>query len=374
MAVTDAVPLIDQHCHGVLTRDVEPAEFAAGLTEAAAGADAGGRDRFHSLLGLAVRRWCAPVLDLPAHAAPGDYLARRTELGWREVTCRLLRAAGVEHWLVDTGYAVDTSPDELAALGGGAGHEVVRIEQVVETLAPQADSPAALLDGCRRRLRERAATAVALKTVLAYRGGLDLPGDAPPDGDATTAAAGWLRSGRSRLTDPVLHAWVVHEAARVGAELGLPLQVHTGFGDPDLHLHAADPLLLTHFLRSTQDGGPRVVLLHCWPFHRAAAYLAHVFGHVFVDVGLAVPYVGARVGDVLAETLELAPFDAVVYSSDGNVLPELHHLGAVLWRHHLGRLLDEWLADGVLATTDAERLARDLGAGNAARIHPALVG
>lgn len=369
MPVTDGIPLVDQHCHGVLTRDVSPEEFGAGIAEAES---AGGRDRFQSMLGLAVRRWCAPVLDLPPLASPADYLERRAELGWREVTQRLLRAAGVAHWLVDTGYAVDTSPAELATMGGGTGHEVLRVEQFAEQLASHVDSPDALLEAFRADLRERAGEAVALKSVIAYRSGLDLPADQPGDGYARKAADTWLRDGGRRLSDPVLHAWVVHEAARAGAELGIPLQFHTGFGDADLHLRQVDPLLLTGFLRSTQDTGTTVVLLHCWPFHRNAAYLAHVFDHVFVDTGLMVPFVGARTGDVLAETLEVAPFESVLYSSDGNVLPELHHLGAVLWRHHLGRLLDTWLADGVLDRASAEQVARATGAGNAIRLHSRL--
>jgi hypothetical protein len=367
VAATHDVPLVDQHCHGVLARDPEPEEFAGGLTEAAA---AGTRDRWHSSLGLAVRRWCAPVLDLPPHVSPQDYLERRAELGWWEATARLLRAAGVAHWLVDTGYA--PSPNLEPGDVCGAGHEVLRVEQVAETLAPRANSAAALLDGFRDELRARAGDVVALKSVVAYRSGLDVPGECPPDGAAARAAQGWLRSGDARLTDPVLHAWVVHEAARVGAELELPLQFHTGFGDEDLHLREVDPLLLTDFLRATKDTGVEVVLLHCWPFHRNAAYLAHVFDHVSVDIGLTLPFVGVRADDVLAEALELAPFDSVLYSSDGNVLPELHHLGAVLWRHHFGRLLDSWLADDVIDVAGAERLAFDVGAGNAARLHPRL--
>jgi uncharacterized protein len=367
MAVTDEVPLIDQHCHAVLARDPDRVEFAGGLTEAAA---AGTRDRWHSSLGLAVRRWCAPVLDLPAHVSPEDYLDRRAELGWREVTDRLLRAAGVEHWFVDTGYAPvpGVEPGEVC----GRGHEVVRVEQVMEALARRPDSPAAVLDAFRDELRERAAGAVALKTVVAYRSGLEVPGECPPDRDAEHAAQAWLRSGGARLTDPVLHAWTIHEATRVGAELGLPLQFHTGFGDDDLDLREVDPLLLTDFLRCTRESGASVVLLHCWPFHRNAAYLAHVFDHVSVDIGLTLPYVGVRADDVLGEALELAPFDSVLYSSDGNVLPELHHLGAVLWRHHFGRLLDSWLADDVLDTDTAERLAFGVGAENAARLHRLL--
>jgi uncharacterized protein len=366
VSATEAVRLVDQHCHGVLARDLTPDEFAAGLTEAP---DPGGRDPWHSLLGLAVRRWCAPVLDLPPLADPAAYLDRRAELGWREVTTRLLRAAGVEHWLVDTGYGGDLGADSLSELGGGSGHEVVRIEQVAERVVARADSAGALLDTVRERLAARAGGAVALKSIIAYRGGLALPADPPTHGAVRAAADDWLRSGSPRLTNHVFHAWLVHEAARVGAELGLPVQFHTGFGDPDLHLGAADPVLLTDFVRTTRC---QVVLLHCWPYHRGAAYLAHAFGHVSVDIGLTLPFVGARARAVLAETLELAPFDAVGYSSDGCDLPELHFLGAALWRHHLGRLLDEWLAEDAITGADAERIAQDIGAGNALRLHPRL--
>lgn len=373
--VTDEVPLVDQHCHGVLTADLEPPGFAGWLTEAPA--IVAGRDPFGSLLGLAVRRWCAPVLDLPAHASPGEYLRRRAWLGWRESTRRLLHAAGVAGWLVDTGFTPPqplTGPDELAELAGGTAALVLRIEQVAETVAAQAESASALLDDVRTRLREAAGGAVALKTVVAYRCGLALPARRPTDAEARVAAERWLRSGLARLTEPVLLAWLVHEAAGLGASLGLPLQVHTGFGDPDLRLPTADPALLHDFLQSTVDSGVSVVLLHCWPHHRQAAYLAHVFGHVFVDIGLMLPFVGVRATEVLAETLELAPFDAVLYSSDGRALPELHYLGAALWREHLGRLLDRWIADDVMTATDAERLAHGIGAGNALRIHPRFAG
>ena len=359
--MTSGLRLVDQHCHGVLGRDLAPAEFAAHLTEAR---DTGGRDPWHSMLGLAVRQWCAPVLGLEPLATARDYLERRAELGWREATTRLLTAAEVSDWLVDTGYGGDASPGDL---GGGRTHEVVRVEQVAEQLA--ATGTAGLLDAVRIKLRERAEHAVALKTVVAYRGGLEVPPDPPSRVGLRAAVDDWLRSGDPRLRNHVVHAWLVHEAARVGMELGLPLQFHTGFGDPDLHLRTADPLLLTDFIRATEC---QVVLLHCWPFHRHAAYLAHAFPNVSVDIGLTLPFTGARAAAVLAETLELAPFDAVLYSSDGCDLPELHHLGAVLFRHHLGLLLDEWLAVGTLTAADAERLAESIGADNARRLHSGL--
>lgn len=362
--ITDEVRLVDQHCHGVLGADLDAAAFAGWLTEAPM--LPAGRDPFDSLLGLAVRRWCAPILDLPALVDRDTYLKRRAELGWREVTARLLGAAGVATWLVDTGF-VPAPP--LTGLGVGVEHEVVRVEQVAEMLVAQGESAHTLLESIRAELRARAAHAVGLKTVVGYRCGLAVPAVAPADTEARAAVERWLRSGEPRLTEPVLAFWLVHEAARVAAALGLPLQVHTGFGDPDLRLRDVDPALLSDFLTATVDGGPIVVLLHCWPYHRNAAYLAHVFGHVIVDIGLTFPFVGARAGEVLAETLELAPFDAVVYSSDGRALPETHYLAAALWRHHTGRLLDTWIADEIITPADAERLAYSIGAGNASRIY-----
>lgn len=359
MGVADVVPLVDQHCHGVATADLDPREWLSEAKNAR-------RHPFRSLLGLAVRRWCAPVLGIPALAPAEEYLWRRAELGWLEVSKQLLSSAGVRHWFVDTGYVPGpmTSPAGLAEIGGGTGHEVVRIEAVAEAVQKIAPSPEALLDKIGAALH--VAPAIAFKSIVGYRYGLALPAAQPDRAEALRAAAAWLRVKDADLTDPVLLAWVVHEAARVGAERGLPLQFHTGFGDSDLRLSAVDPVLLTDFVRAAPC---QVVLLHCYPFHRNAAYLAHVFDNVSVDLGLTIPFVGVRSAAVLAEVLEIAPFDSVLYSSDGSVLPELHYLGATLWRRAVNTLTDSWLAEEALTTADAERLALGILGGNAMRLH-----
>jgi hypothetical protein len=359
LGVADVVPLVDQHCHGVATGEVDPREWLSEAKNAR-------RHPFRSLLGLSVRRWCAPVLGMPALAPAEEYLWRRAELGWHEVSKLLLTASGVRHWFVDTGYVPGpvTSPAGLAELGGGTGHEVVRIEAVAEAVQKTATSPEGLLDKIKAALY--VAPAIAFKSIIAYRWGLAIPAEQPARAEVVRAATAWLRVKDSQLTDPVLLAWLVHEAARAGAERGLPVQFHTGFGDPDLRLSASDPVLMTEFLRVAPC---QVVLLHAYPYHRNAAYLAHVFDHVHVDLGLTIPFVGVRAGAVLAEVLELAPFDSVLFSSDGNVLPELHYLGATLWKRALNGLTDSWLADDALTIADAERLALGVMGGNAARLH-----
>src|SRR5215212_204444 len=94
------LPLVDHHCHGLVRRDLDRREFEAMLTEAEGPSVLGG-SLFDSQIGFAVRRWCAPVLDLPAHAPADDYLTRRAELGAEEVNRRLLAATGTQTFLVD---------------------------------------------------------------------------------------------------------------------------------------------------------------------------------------------------------------------------------------------------------------------------------
>src|SRR5258706_9865782 len=121
--------LIDHHCHGVVTVTLDGPGLEALLTEAP-GPPPPGTSMFDSPLGFAVRRWCAPLLDLEPSAPAGRYLERRAELGPAEVNRRLLRAADVEAWLVDTGYQSDqvVTPDRLEQASGTPAHEIARLE------------------------------------------------------------------------------------------------------------------------------------------------------------------------------------------------------------------------------------------------------
>jgi predicted TIM-barrel fold metal-dependent hydrolase len=71
----------------------------------------------------------------------------------------------------------------------------------------------------------------------------------------------------------------------------------------------------------------------------------------------------------VAESLEVAPFGKVLFSSDAFGPPELHHLGALLWRRAMTSVLGEWVAEGDWAQADAVRVATMVGAGNARRVY-----
>ena len=387
MSAIEPAELIDHHCHGVVTEALDRAGFEALLTESP-WPPATGTSMFDSQLGFAVRRWCAPLLGLEPSAPAGDYLRRRAELGPAAVTAALLRAAGVSAWLVDTGYQASriTGPAELSRLSGAPAHPVIRLEAVAEQIADGGTSAGGFGAAFAEALARAAAGAAGLKSIAAYRCGLGFEPSRPGTADVRRAAARWLRerdearaaagAGRAgaagaepgtaaRLADPALIRHVIW----TGVDTGLPVQFHTGFGDPDARLPRADPALLHDFLLATRETGTPVVLLHCYPYHRQAGYLANVFPHAYLDVGEALNHVGARSAAVLAEALELAPPPKMLYSSDAFGLPELHYLGAARFRRDLGRVLGAFVADGDWTAADARRAAELIGSGNARRVY-----
>ncbi|MFI1034648.1 amidohydrolase family protein [Streptomyces sp. NPDC020951] len=357
---------VDHHCHGVVTDPLDRPAFEALLTE---GGRWPGVSTFDTPAGVAVRRHCAPLLDLEHHTPADLYLARRAELGPQEVNRRFLRAARTAVFCVDTGFAPHrvTTPAELAETAGSAvAHQVVRLESVAEAVAARgveadgyADAfRAAALDAVRRP------GVVAVKSVAAYRTGFDLDPARPSETDVTRAARHWLARG-GRLDEPVL----VRHLLWTAVDLGLPLQLHTGFGDNDIRLHRVDPTHLTDWLHLTAGTIP-VLLLHCWPYQRQAAYLAAVFEQVYLDVGLTLHQVGPpRARAVLEEALEITPFRKLLYSSDAYGVAEFYRLGALAFRRGLGDLLQDRVDADELGLPDALRLARWAGADNARRVY-----
>jgi uncharacterized protein len=417
-----AQQLVDHHCHGVLRAGGD----LAGLLNEADGAAVADGLAFDTLAGFAFRRWCPPLLGLDAHVTIEEYARRRAELDAAELNRRFLGASGLRALCVDSGYApADPAPDGDTGAGGGAAatellspattagfagaeaFEIVRLEQVAESLAATGVSAAGFPDAYRTALSERAAgrggsgvRVVGLKSIAAYRVGLDLDGRRPGDAEVVAAVSRWLGGGGAdgdtgaggdgdgsggdagtggtdgsgsavagnrvpRVADEVLHRFFIW----CGADLGLPIQFHVGYGDRDVDLHRCNPLLLTGLLRALEPTGAPVMLLHNYPYHREAGYLAQVFPLVYADLGLATHNTGGRSAGLLGEALELVPLRKFLFSSDAFGLPELYYLGTLLFRRALSSFLDRRLDDGDMSLGDAERVTRLIGAENALRAY-----
>jgi predicted TIM-barrel fold metal-dependent hydrolase len=252
-------------------------------------------------------------------------------------------------------------------------HRLLRLEWLAEELLERADTFEAFLDQFRAALDPPPANVVGLKSIAAYRTGLDI--QRPSLELASRAWREWKQApgggNRPRLAKKHLLHFLLRQAMELAARHRLPVQFHTGFGDPDLDLRLANPL---HLRRLLEDGRFRtvpVVLLHAaYPFSREAGYLASVYPQVYIDMGLSVPFLSVSgMRTAVRMLLELAPFSKLMYSSDAHLIPELYYLGAKWGRQVLGACLDEAIADGDLTSNEAEELAVAVLQGNARRLY-----
>ncbi|MBB3771412.1 hypothetical protein FHS55_002011 [Angulomicrobium tetraedrale] len=371
----DSLSLIDHHCHGVVTRPLDRPAFEALMSEGHK--PVAGCTQFDKPLGAVLLRWCAPVLGLPPHAEPEDYVATRLKLAPDEVTRRLVGSTGVSNLLIDTGHRSDAilTPEGMTHATGLDAREVVRIEAIMEEVARLGPADgAALRKGFDARLEERAKGAVGLKSIVAYRTTFDIDQTPPGVAEVDRAGDAWLKAladGSSRrLEDPVLIRHALFRAGELCRTHRYPLQLHVGFGDADILMPKCDPTVFTPFIAQMEKWDVPITLLHCYPFLREAAFLAEVFANVYVDIGVIQNFTGPSAPRVLAEIMELTPFYKQLYSSDAFGLAELHFLGARVFRNALASVLHDWITRGEITVKKAESIARAIASENARRIYP----
>jgi hypothetical protein len=322
LEVLTGVKLVDHHAHGILRARPTLDEFRGLFSESP-----DPRQWRHVATGVTYRRAIRELAEFFGceHTEAAVY-EHRLARDPAEYAAALLRATGTELLFVDDGFPSPdegTSRQELGELAACDTRPVLRIESHAER---DVDGLPAEIAGAR------ASGFVALKTIAAYRGGLD------------------------RVPADVVAALEVNEATGEP----LPVQVHCGFGDSDLHLWRSDPSYLKPLVERFRETS--FVLLHCYPFVREAGWLAHVYGNVYFDLSLTIPHV-ARPAEALRDALELAPVSKLLYASDAARTPELYYLAAKWWRETLADVLPELLG------SDAEEAARRILRENALHLY-----
>lgn len=359
------IPVIDQHCHP-FTKDwfsTDVPSFRACFTE--------GRLRVEATVpSLVYYRWALfemrQALGLASDADEETILAARAAQADDYLIAQMgeARLAGL---LVDDGYPPSGKALGVAEMGAACGcpsWRILRLETLLESLLRSAASLDDLLAAFNAELADlRSRGVVALKSIIAYRGGLAVREPALEEVRAafTMARAVIAREGRIRLAGPdaaaLLH-YFIYRALEQAAKQNLPIQFHTGFGDTDQDLLTSNPALLRPLIEASLDNpayrGARIVLLHAsYPYTREASYLASVYPHVFVDVSLANPFLVGMVPTIWRELLALAPAAKILYGSDSSIIPEHLWLGALLGRRSLGTVLGELIDTGMLSTSEA---------------------
>ena len=163
------------------------------------------------------------------------------------------------------------------------------------------------------------------------------------------------RSGRIRIESKPLLDHLVLIAVEEAARQEVPIQFHTGLGDPDLDLTLVDPAAL-RLLFSERFRRAPIVLLHTgYPYVRSLAYVAAMFPNVYADMGETILFAAGEATEINRELIGLAPASKLLFSTDASLVPELYWVGARVGRRALARVLDEHIAEGAID----ERVALD---------------
>lgn len=353
------VPIIDQHAHNLLRPEhVRTFAYPSAFTEGYA-AEVVTRHAQETIFFRRSMREIAGILGCePSLTA---ILEARERLGFEEVVRRCFEAAGFQSILLDDGFMPDQVMPTAWHNRFVRTYRLLRVEFLAERLIAETPTWPAFEEAFRAALQDPGPEVVGFKTIVAYRTGLAVEA---PDTEAARSAFEAMRQqvkrgGRLRLAHKPLNDWVVWCTLEAAARQGWPVQFHTGFGDPDLDLRWANPLHLRPLLE--HPGFQRVpfVLLHAsYPYTREAGYLAAVYPHVYVDLGLAIPFLSrSGMAFVVRAFLELAPISKILFSTDAHLIPELFYLGARWGRRILEEVLEATVHDGDLTAAEAEAAA-----------------
>ena len=369
------VPVVDNHCHNVFPHPEygEIPGWRAAFTESTEP----GMARDHVPTTTFYRRLIQALAEFfgcePDEEAVFE--ARNTQ-GAQKLTGELLRSANIETLLVDTGHPPpeDVLPlDELAGLGGCRAEPMLRLEILMQRLLAEHESLAEVKNALAAELEDvRGRGYVALKSIAAYRTGLDIK--EWPDEDAEASLREYRRNseeGEARLVHKPLLDTLLHVAFAEAARQEVPVQFHVGYGDADTDLRLGNPLHLRAVLRRPEYRGMPVVLLHeCYPYTREGGYLAAVYENVYLDLSYAIPLLGSgEMLDFTRAALGVAPTSKLMYSSDGIGVPELHWMGALDGRRVIGHALGGLVESGELTLSEAEAAGEDVLRRNAVSLY-----
>lgn len=364
-----AIPLVDHHCHTLLddTQATNMERFIRATSEAPIS---------YPLTDLKETVTYEAVKRIVRHATgdsvddEADFARVFGNLDYRTYCRRLFQQSGYERLFIDTGYTPEPAMglDVLAEATGTYVHRVLRLERLAQDLR----KPGRTFDDWLQALLDVVSNArkdgyIGAKSIIAYRSGLGVHPVSRED--AKAAFDRWSRQESARLNDADLLSFILWKTAPRLIEQGLPLQFHTGYGDPDEDLAKGNPLLLRDFIEDFCLKGLSITLLHTYPYHREAGYLASVYPGVYFDVSLIIPLGTTSSRRVMAESLELTPMSRFLFASDAHTRPEMFALSADLFRDALQAYFLDASVSRFVDSTKIERWCRMILNGNARALY-----
>jgi hypothetical protein len=268
---------------------------------------------------------------------------------WPGYVAGLFADAHIEGVVLDPGkYQADPGPAaaEMAALTGTKVRSIMRLDPLVDQLIADEATASEIRAAAETAVRQAPDQGyVGLKTILAYRTGLKVdPNATLKEAEASLRTTTQLPT---RRRGKALRDLICRQTLGWAAELDLPIQFHTGFGDSEIRLGDSNPLLLEELLLTPEGTAATVVLIHgSYPWHEELAYLALVRPNVYAELSLFNLFAPARVAERLERVLELAPASRVLCGTDGHGSPESFWFAAHLLRDAWTSVRKGWSSRG----------------------------
>jgi hypothetical protein len=357
-----SIPLADNHCHGIY-RTQAPVDVAAwrGLFTESTDQEMRGKHVTTTLFYRRLIREMALFFDCePTEEA---VLAARQKLNEQDLIRSFLRVANFDVLFIDKGYPPQDlllSDATVSDLANCRVAPMLRVELLMQRLIAENATLSEVIEALRAALSDvRGQGYVALKSIVAYRTGLDIRTWVTDDVEEAFAIArrevqekGSIRLAHKPLLDTLLHV-IFEEAARQE----LPIQFHTGYGDADADMLLANPLHLRAVLERREYRAMPVVLLHeSYPYTRQGAYLATVYENAYLDLSYGIPFLGYNeMLEFTRAAFSVAPYSKLLYSSDAVGVPEVHWVSALDGRRIIGQVLGECVNNGDLSQSQAEQ-------------------
>lgn len=304
-------------------------------------------------------------------------LLRRAQEPFDDYAHSLVQDAGIAWLLLDEGFPPpeDVYPsarmEEMLGIRIG---RILRLEVLVADLIAQHASFTDVVDAFDLRVAgARGDGYIALKSIAAYRTGLAIEPVAAREAEEAFGPARREAEGRGslRLASKPLIDFFVLRALHHAAAAEMPVQFHTGYGDPDLDLRLANPLHLRPIFEDPTLAAAPVVLLHeSYPYTAEAAYLAVSYPNAYLDIAYTLPPLDRlELLRVTGIALGAAPASKILVSSDGVGIPEGYWLGAVRARDVVGRVLGAMIEAEEISSGVAEEMGRMILHDNAVRLY-----
>ena len=356
------VPLADNHCHGIYLAQA-PVDITAWRGLITESSDPGMQSTHvaTTLFYLRLIREMATFFECePTEEA---VLAMRKKHDDQLLISKYLRAANFDVLFTDKGYPPPEmllSDATVSDLANCRVAPILRVELLMQRWITENTTLSAVVEALRAALNDvRGQGYVALKSIVAYRTGLDIRTWKIDDVEEAFAAArrGVQEKGSIRLAHKPLLDTLLHVTFEEAALQELPVQFHTGYGDADADMLLANPLHLRAVLERREYRAMPIILLHeSYPYTQQGAYLATIYENVYLDLSYGIPFLGYHeMLEFTRAAFSVAPYSKLLYSSDAVGVPELHWISALDGRRILGQVLGECLENGDLSHAEAEQ-------------------